>query len=357
LQVELTQDQQKLEGLLADGVVGAEVDALRNQIEYKEESYDNLLERYESARLNDALRANSITISTPATLPDKPSNSVGFTAIGLSLVIGLFMGVGLALALENLDTSIRSPYQLEHLTNLPVLGTVPSGLLPLDKEEEGKNGHDLQPLEEAYRLLGVNLPALKGIVSVQTILITSAVPHEGKTTVATNLAHILSERGRPIYLVESDLRHPNLFKQLGWHEVEEETRGLGDLLMERPELSIETLDGAVRSTPQPDLFVIGGGGGPKVPNPTALLGSPFMEEILGYFGTQGFMTLLDAPPVLGMADVSVLAPKAEGVILVVAEAHSKREDVLAALKQLQASHATVFGFVFVEKGERSWRYG
>ncbi|MDY0018578.1 MAG: Wzz/FepE/Etk N-terminal domain-containing protein [Anaerolineae bacterium] len=357
LEEELQQDQQKLEALLAEGTVGTEVDALRSQIQFKENSYNDLLERYETARLSDALRANSITISTPATLPNTPSNRVGLTQVGLSIVIGLFAGIGLALALENLDTSIRSPYQLEHLTNLPVLGTVPGGLLPLDKEEEeeGKTGHNLQPLEEAYRLLGVNLPALKGIVAVQTILITSAVPHEGKTTVAANLAHILSERGRPIYLVESDLRHPNLFRRLGWHEVEEETRGLGDLLMERPELTQEMLDGIVRSTPQPDLFIIGGGG-PRVANPTALLGSSFMEELLGYFGTQGSMILLDAPPVLGMADVSVLAPKVEGVILVVAEAHSKREDVLAAIKQLQASHATVFGFVFVEKGEKSWRY-
>ena len=130
---------------------------------------------------------------------------------------------------------------------------------------------------------------------------------------------------------------------------------MGDLLIERPSFNGDSLDGVVKSTPQPDLFIVGGGG-PKVPNPTALLGSSFMEEFLGYLGTQGYMTLLDAPPVLGMADVAVLAPKVEGVIMVVMEGHSKREQVLAALKQLQASRATVFGFVFVQKNAKNWRY-
>jgi len=354
LENELTDDRQRLETLLAAGEVGVEVEVLKNQIQYKEDSYDLLLDRYEMARLNDALRANSISVVAPATLPLEPSNGLKLTQIGLSLVVGISAGVGLSLVMENLDTSIRSPQQLEHLTDLPVLGVVPSGLLQSVSTENGGVGGN--PMAEAYRLLGVNLPALKEIVAVRTILITSAVPKEGKSTVATNLAKILAERGQRIFLVESDMRRPSLFRILGIEEEERTAPGLSTLLVENPELSWESFDGIMRSTDEPDLFVVGGGG-PKVPNPTALLSSPFMEEFLGYLGTQGYMTLLNAPPVLGMADVSVLAPKAEVVIMVVREGYSKREQVLAALRQLKASHSHVVGFVFVQHGgDKTWGY-
>jgi capsular exopolysaccharide synthesis family protein len=339
---QLESDRQQLATLLASDAPSDEVEALRSKIEFEEDSYDRLLDRYEVARLSESLRANSITIVAPASLPIKPSNALGLTQVGLGLLVGLFGGVGLALVMENLDTRIHSPHQLEHLTNLPVLGTVPKGVLSLD----GSNWY----VEEAYRLLSINLQALREDVPLQTVLITSAISKEGKSTVAANLAQTLAERGQTVFLVESDMRRPTIGHMFGI----DNGLGLSSLLAERTSLSGTALGRVMHPAEQSSLFVMGGG--PKVPNPTTLLASPSMEKLLDYLGAQGQITLLDAPPVLGVADVSVLVPRVDGVILVVGQAQSKREQVLAALKQLQASRASVLGFVFLQKSDKNWGY-
>lgn len=350
LENELETDRQQLALLLADGAPSTKVEALQSQIQFKEDSYDRLLDRYELARLNESLRANSITIVEPATLPKAPVNTLGMKEIGLSVIIGLFGGVGLGLVLENLDTRIHSPQQVEYLTHLPVLGTVPTGLLSLDTLGHTNGSGSSKLIEEAYRLLGINLQVLRDNVSLKTILITSAMPKEGKSMIAANLAQVLTERGQTVFLLEGDLRRPAIVERLG---IENDAPGLGSLLAKCP-FDHELLSQAVQPAKQPTLFVIGGGA--KVANPTALLASPAMEKVLGYLGAQGQITLLDAPPVLGAADVSMLAPKVDGVILVVRQAHTRREQLLAALKQLQASRARVVGIVFLKKSSKDWGY-
>jgi capsular exopolysaccharide synthesis family protein len=350
METDLEKDRLRLAALLAEGGVGADVEALTREIEFKEDAYDRLLDRYELARLNEALRANTVTVIAPATLPRAPSNSIGLKEVGLSLVVGLFGGIGLALVLENLDTRIYSPHQLDHLAHLPVLGTVPKGLLSMDSPEHANGTGRSRPIEEAYRLLSINLQMLKEDFPLQTVLITSALSKEGKSTVAANLAQMLAERGQTVFLVESDLRHPTIEKIF---DIDNGV-GLSNLLTEPTPVSDTALSQVLHPAEQTCLFVIGGG--PKPANPTALLASPPIAEILDYLGAQGQITLLNAPPVLGMADASVLARRVDGVILVVRQAQSRREQVLAALKQLQASRARVLGFVFIQKDDKDWGY-
>lgn len=351
---QLESDRQQLAILLAGDAPDTEKETLRSKIEFEEDSYTRLLDRYELARLNESLRANSITIVAPALLPTKPSNALRLREIGLSLIVGLFGGIGLALVMENLDTRIHSPRQLEHLTNLPVLGTVPKGILSLNDSNRAIGAGSAEPIEEAYRLLSINLQAFREECPVKTVLITSAISKEGKSTVAVNLAQALAERGQTVFLVDSDMRRPttgNIGKIFGI----DNGRGLSTLLAERTPLSDTALGWVMQPAEQPSLFVIGGG--PEVPNPTALLASPAMEKLLDYLGTQGQITLVDAPPVLGVADVSVLAPKVDGVLLVVGQTSSSREHVREALKQLQAARAQVLGLIFMQKSSKGWGYG
>jgi capsular exopolysaccharide synthesis family protein len=344
---QLESDRQQLATLLVTQAPSTEVEALRSKIRFEEDAYDRLLDRYELARLNESLRANSITVVAPASLPTWPSNALGLRQIGLSLIVGLFGGVGLALVMENLDTRIHSSQQLELLSDLPVLCTVPNGVLSLDGSNRS-NGTSSKVVEEAYRLLSINLQALREDVSLQTILITSAVYREGKSTVAANLAQTLAEEGQTVFLVESDMRRPTIEKMFGI----DNGLGLSSLLAERAPLSDTALGQVMHPAEQSSLFVIGGG--PEVSNPTALLASPPMERLLDYLGTQGQTTLLDAPPVLGMADVSVLASKVDGVVFVVRQASSNREHVRQALKQLRAMRAQVLGLIFVQKDSKGW---
>jgi capsular exopolysaccharide synthesis family protein len=350
LENQIESDRQQLATLSSDDASSANVEALKSKIEFEEDAYDRLLERYELARLNESLRANSISLIAPASLPTKPSNSLGLTDVGLGLLVGLFGGLGLALVMENLDTRIHSSHQMEHLTNLPVLGTVPKGILPLDKSRRSSQASDIRATEEAYRLASINLQVFREEHPIKTVLITSAIPKEGKSMVSANLAQMLAERGQTVFLVESDLRRP-VVKEI--FNIDSDL-GLSSILSERTSLDDDVLSQVIHPAEQPSLFVIAGGS--QVSNPTALFASPSMEELLDYLGTQGHITLLDAPPVLGVADVSVLAPKVDGVILIVRQALSNRQQVRDALKQLQATRARVLGLIFVQKSSREWDY-
>jgi non-specific protein-tyrosine kinase len=355
LEVELVESRQQLTALLAEGAT-AEVEALTHQIESKEEAYDRLLDRLELAQLNAALRANSVVVIEPAALPSGPSNSLGLTQIALGLAVGLCGGIGVALVLENLDTRFHNSQQLETHTDLPVLGSVPKGLLPVNDAGDPPPGAGIQPMEEAYRLLGINLLSMKRQTleesgkPIRVVLITSSVAEEGKSMVASNLARTLAEQGQRVFLVESDLRRPSIARHLAL----EKSLGLAELLSQDG-TEVELNPDEMPHLPQwPSLSVISGAD--AVARPTALLASPRMEELLNHLGEVGDLILLDAPPVLGMADVSVLAPRVDGVLLVARQSFSRREQVRAALKQLRTSRTHVLGAVFVEKDARKWNY-
>jgi capsular exopolysaccharide synthesis family protein len=231
--------------------------------------------------------------------------------------------------------------------DLQILGSVPKGLLLPSRLGSPEDSKNTQHIEEAYRLLSFNLMSSRNQSSgkeEKTILITSATSREGKSTVAANLAQTLAERGRTVFLVDSDLRHPTMAKIFG----QDDGMGLNNLLTESRVLNDTTLSQLIYPTENPCLFVINGGG-PAATNPTARLASPAMEQLINYLGKQGQTTILDTPPVLGMADTSVLAPKVDGVILVVREAFSTREAVRETLKQLNAAGAKVIGAIFIKK--------
>ncbi|HSJ55157.1 MAG TPA: polysaccharide biosynthesis tyrosine autokinase [Anaerolineae bacterium] len=353
---DLEQERQALTTLVSAQSSTAEIEALNRQIEFKEDAYDRLLDRYELARLNESLRANSVTIIAPAKLPQVPANRLGLRQIVLGLVVGLLGGAGLALALENLDTQLHSAQQVERLFNVPVLGSVPRGLLAADDlQHDGALGNNKR-IEEAYRLLCINLLGCREEllereqVPMQSILVTSATAHEGKSMVAANLARIFADQGRSVFMVESDLRHPTVAEKMGV----DNDMGLSSLLLDRLPLNDATLGQLICATDQPSLFVVSSG--PRIPNPTALFASPYMAKLVDYLGAQGQVTLLDAPPVLGVADVSVLAPKVDGIVFVVRQAYSSRESVGQALKQLKAARARVLGVVFCQKSSRPWGY-
>ncbi len=351
----LESDRQQLAALVAANGDSGEIEMLTQRIQSSEDAYVELLDSYETARLNESLRANSVTVIAPAIQPRWPSNNLRVQHIALSLVIGLCGGIGLALVLENMDTRIHSPQQLERLVNLPALGAMPRGLLRA-QDMRPTESSERQSLAEAYRLLSINLQALKEEAEassgsfLQTILVTSAMPQEGKSTVAINLAQAFAERGQAVFLVECDLRRPVVSETFGLQN----EFGLSNLLAEHTLLDGPNLGRAIHPAEQPSLFIIGSGS--KAPNPTALLASPFTERLIEFLGAQAQITILDAPPVLGLADVSVLAPRVDGIILVVREGFSRREYVRQAIRQLQATRARVLGVVFVHKSSKGWDY-
>lgn len=354
VQSEIEQDRHRLVTLLNEQAPNEQIETLKNQIEVKEDSYNSLLDRYELARLNESLRANSITVTEPARIPNIPANRLALKDVGLGLIIGVFGGLGLALVLENIDTRIHSIQQLEHLARLPlpvnVLGTVPSGLLTNCKSDKEYTSQTNQSALEAYRLLEQNLLTERGNKIAKTILVTSAIANEGKSTVAANLAQIFAERGLTIFLVDVDLRRPTVGKMFGI----DKGIGLNDLLQNRQSVTSEMLSQLIQPVDTPSLFVITNSS--AVENPTSLLSTPTTASLVNNLKIQGQTTFLDAPPVLGMADVSILVPMADEIILVVRQGMSRREYLLAAIKQLQAGRPRELGIVFVSQDGKDWEY-
>lgn len=347
LESQLESDRQQLDSLLVKGLSSAKAEALKNKIQLEEDAYTRLLNRYEDARLYQSLRANSILFIEPASLPVIPSNVLRFQSIALALLMGLFGGLGLALVMENLDRRIHSPQELENLSSLRLLGVVPKGFISPGSLGQFADANNSQPIEEAFRLLSVNLQIQTNAVRPQTILITSAIPKEGKSTVATNLALSLAGLGQTVFLIEGDMRNPALQKMLDL----DGCIGLSNLLSKDEAFNGVDLTRLAQPVDQLPLYVICGG--PQVANPTQFLASPRMAELLEHLRKQGQMILLDAPPVLQLADVSALVPKVDGAILVVNQAHSNREQVLVAIRQLQAIKANILGFVFVQTNDQN----
>ncbi len=346
LNVDLRARRADLAKLLSTGASSVEIETIRNQIVFGESSYSRLLQEYELARLNEAVRANSIIVIEPAVLPTLPVNGLKITDIILAMALGLAGGIGFALILENLDTRIHSPQQLKHLTQEKIIGVVPNGFLNLAQEGNSKLTKKDLRLLEAYRLLAANLDALGQEKPLKKIILTSSVSKEGKSMVSGNLAQVLSEQQRTIFLVECDLRRPVFSKRFNLNDG---YAGLSSLLAE-----LVTLDQIIYPTDLPTLFIITSG--PTPPNPTKLLNSLVMSDLLKWIDAQAQIAILDAPPVLGLADVSMLVPKVDGAILVVNEGYTTRDTLAEAIAQLNTSKASLLGIVFVQKSNKKLAY-
>jgi capsular exopolysaccharide synthesis family protein len=259
----------------------------------------------------------------------------------LGLLVGLVGGFGLSTVLESSDTRIRTARQAELLTNLPVLGTVSRGMLSADEIKNARVLGRSDHASEAFRLLGLSLAALQHQRSIRTIQITSPVPAQGKEIVATNLARAMAELGMKTLLVEADLRN------LVIDGVFESKNGfsLSNLLTGSSKFQPAALDNLLTLAEPPNLYVINGGS--KADNPAALLASPAMNGFIDYLRKQDDIALIDTPPVLNMSDASVLAPKMDGVIVVVRQSYINSDQVLAAIRQLQSCQAQILGLVFV----------
>lgn len=342
---ELAIKRQELAALEAVDEDSPEADALARQIRLKEESYQRLLDRYELVKLYESLRANGVKVIVPASMPRFPANSLGRQEILLALAIGLFGGAGLALVLENLDTRIHSPRQLERLTETRVLGSVPRGVLPQSRPMDPSAGGKSRAIEEAYRLLSINLQAIDQDHPIRTILLASATPKEAPPTVAANLATALSQFGRKVALVDAYLQRPSMHKIFDLAN----STGLSSVLEDNV-----PLDMALQNSRVPGVHVLTAG--PVPSNPAECLASAQMTSLAQALERQFEDTLLHAGSLFTSTDAAVLARTVDAVLLLVDQKESREGHVQSALKQLQATRAEVVGLVFVQKGGQDWSY-
>ena len=298
--------------------------------------YVILLRSAEDFRLAMARYADSLTVFAPAELPAVPVAPRTMLNTVLGLISGLVLGVSTAFLLEYLDDSIRSPEELEDELGLSVLGTIgrmrnvkrlQDGLVTAPKRHAGTM--------EAYRVLRTNLSFSDVDNPSGSLLVTSTGAREGKTTTLANLGIVMAQAGKKVILVDTDLRRPSLHRLLDLDNV----KGLSDLFLD-DELD---LDACLQATAVEGLTILTSGPLPK--NPPDLLGSRKMSRIVEALRERADMVLFDSPPVMGMADASLLASQAENALLVVDPEQTKRDPLLRAKEILVKSEARVLGVV------------
>jgi capsular exopolysaccharide synthesis family protein len=325
------------ESLVADSPADAERIASANRaIAIRENTYSSLLEQYERNRVREAVLANTLSVVEPAVTPREPASPRKELTIALGFVVGLVAGVGLAFLIENLDTTLYATEQIQRLTELPLLGRIPSG----GKQEHGLLFNGSSSAGEAFRRLRTNIFTLDGEKALGTLMVTSAEPQEGKSAVAANLAFTVSQSGRTVVLVDAHLRLPTL------HKIFELSNRVGLSSVLNDKMSLED---AIQETGYPRISVLTSG--PLPEGPAEMLSSPQMTVLIQQLAERYDMVLLDTPAILAVTDAAVLARDVDGVVLVVERAQARQETVQAARQQLADVRAHMIGLVVNRAGE------
>jgi capsular exopolysaccharide synthesis family protein len=275
-----------------------------------------------------------------AALPSSPVRPNTKLNLALAVVLGLALGVGLAFVAEYLDTRLYTTERIEEVTSLPVLGRI-----PYTRKWRGNvlsGGRSAHP--EAYRRLRTNIYMLAQEARLRTILVTSAGPGEGKSTIVTNLALTMTQSGIRVIAVDGDLRRPTLHRMFGLPN----KVGLSNVLEQQT-----TFEEAAQHGGPLGLRVLTSGPSPH--NPAELLGSSEMTALLEELAERFDAVLLDSPALLAVADAAVLAPRADGVFLVVGRAQEGGRAVQAARQQLSDVKARLLGVV-VNRAQREIGY-
>ncbi len=350
--VELLQealDKQKAEANdLAEKLVQYHI--LQHDAESNKQLYDGLLQKLKEAGITAGLRSSNIRVVDPALAPASPSRPQKARNILLAFLVGLVGGVGLALFREYLDNTVKSPDDIESLTGLPSLAVVPAlpgsrtsqsrfSRLAREAAPQAASGPRvellsyIQPksqISEAFRALRTSLLLSQADHPPQVILVTSALPREGKTTAAVNLAVTFAQLGDRTLLMDSDLRKPGIRRALNLTIGKE--MGLSSYLA-----GVSTLDEVI--IPHPTINNLAAlTTGPVPPSPADLLSSHRMREAIVDLRHRFKFIVIDSPPVMAATDAVILSALTDGVLLVVRsgetpkEAFTRTRDLLAAVK-------------------------
>jgi len=327
------QIQNTTDALAGGNTDQAEKDQLQLALTQYRQSYASVLQSYEQIQLTEAQSSSGITQQEPATPPDAPIKPRPVLNAVLAAVAGLILSAGIVFLIEFLDDTIRDPGEIMRKWGVPVLGTIVR--YNHEKDELITAKQPRSQIAEAFRALRTNLQYASVNLPIQTLLVTSPSPEDGKTTVAVNLACVIAQGGRKVLIVDADLRRPRI------HRIFQISNriGLTDQFI-RPQ---DQLDGSIKPTEIAGLHALTTGNLP--PNPSELLSSERMSEILRKLASQFDMTIIDAPPFLVVTDALVLAPRVDGVLIVIKPSLTKRAALNNLLDQLYQVKANVIGVV------------
>jgi succinoglycan biosynthesis transport protein ExoP len=328
---------------------------LKRESEADKTLYEGLLTKLKEAGIAEGLKSSNLRVVDPAMIPSYPARPAKARNIALAFLVGLVGGIGLALLREYLDNTVKTPDDIETLTRLPSLAVVPAfGDGGSRKRRMGffgepsTNGHDKRielvaqhlpksQMSEAFRALRTALLLSQPDHPPQVILVTSALPREGKTTAAANLAVTLAQLGDKTVLVDGDLRKPGVGRLLNLGPGK--YAGLSSYLA-----GVSTLDLVTVPHPTiPNLAAIPTG--PLPPNPADLLSSHKLADAIAELRTKYKFVVIDSPPIMAATDAVILSVQADGVLLVVRSGETPKEAFMRTRDLLISVKSRLLGVV------------
>jgi polysaccharide biosynthesis transport protein len=322
---------------------------LKNEYETNQQLYQSLLKRLKNATISAGLQATNIHVLDQAVVPGSPVRPKKVLDITLGLLVGLILGTTLAFVQDALDTSVRNAEDLAGTLGAPMLGVIPrANTLPgvsrwLARKEARTPAavewtvlkQPSSALAEAYRALRTSILLSSAPRPPQILLVTSAQPNEGKSSICLNLAISLAQINKRVLLIDTDLRQRRLEKVLNLPQ----HKGLSDFLtghanLEEILLPVEDV---------PNLWVLPAGSRP--PAPADLLSSSTMEQLLADLRERFEFLVLDSPPVLMVTDATVLSKFVDGMIFVTESELTARSAIFRAQQILESAGARILGTV------------
>ena len=325
-----------------------EYSLLKRDVDTNRQLYEGLLEKLKEAGVSAGLKSNNLRILDSARPPQYPVEPNIPRNLLFAAVLGLASGVGLAFLMEGLDNTVRTTEQAQLISGVASLGMIPLGS---KSAREGPNPKRLviaaskeavelvtqvrpqSQMAESYRALRTSLLLSNLGAPPKIIMVTSALPQEGKTTTSINTAVVLAQKGVRVLLIDADLRRPSIHKTLGMGP----HSGLSNVLT-----GSTTLEQASARTPiLPNLFVLPAGTPP--PNPAELLASSNLKDVLDQLKEQYDHIVIDTPPSLSVTDAVVLSPRADAVVLVIRSGQTTKQALRRSRDILMQVNAKVVG--------------
>lgn len=338
---------------LVERLKGGVIDQRRRSIQYNifqrevdtnRALYDALLQRYKEIGVAGGVGTNNVSIVDTATVPTNPYSPNMMLNVILSILAGCALGAGLAFVMEHLDDSAVMPEEFETKLGIPLLGTTPKiegDANPIETLADPKT-----PMSEAYfsALTGLRFSTAHG--TPRTLVVTSSQASEGKTTTSYAIASNLARLGAKVLLLDSDMRNPSVHKLI---EIRNDA-GTSNLL-----IGEGTIEQMRHATQVPNLDFVTAG--PIPPNPAELLAGTGFEQLLVDALKIYDHVIVDAPPVLGLADAPLLARVAEGTVFVMEAQRTKASQARVAVRRLTAVNATIIGAVLTKLNRETTGYG
>ncbi len=344
--------------------LGLEYGRLKRDVETNSKLYEMVTTRLKEIGLTGMMQINNVHLLDTAEVPRKPYRPSWPRNLGLSLLVGLLLSLGLAWLLEMLDTSLKTQDEVEKFLGLPFLGVMPiiqpstaskskAGTKSKRADNESIRERDLYVLHnpksmaaECSRAIRTNLLFMSPDNPLKTFIITSAMPREGKTTTAVNLAATMAQTGSRVLIVDTDLRKPRIHKSFGLpNDV-----GVSSIIVGETRL-----EDAIRHSELPGLDVLTCG--PIPPNPAELLHTAKFQELLTLLKSKYDKVIFDAPPVGAVTDPVILGTQVDGVILIAKTGYTAREMVVHAVRTLEDARVHLLGVILNDMDISAKKYG